>query len=143
MRQICSDNITDKDGFPLYSMGVGSLNPGGVSLCYRNVYINPDSPVIEHRSIHGDETWILYHKPSANHPELAEILRQMRSCKGNINICNTLRAVRAPSRWGSKIRCEHLVRSDNFLIGMGCRMYKNLYKVLMDDKDLFARVTTD
>lgn len=143
MRQICSDNITDKNGFPLYSIGVGSLNPGGVSLCYRNVYINPDSPVVEHYSIQGDETWILYHKHSANHPELAEILRQMRACKGNINICNTLRAVTAPARLGSRIRCEHLVRFDKFLIGMGCRMYKNLYKALIDDEALFARVTTD
>ena len=142
MRQICSDNITDKNGFPLYSIGVGSLNPGGVSLCYRNVYINPDSPVVEHYSIQGDETWILYHKHSANHPELAEILRQMRACKGNINICNTLRAVTAPARLGSTIRCEHLVRFDKFLIGMGSRMYKNLYKALMDDEALFARVTT-
>ena len=143
MRQLCSDNITDKNGFPLYSIGVGSLTPGGVSLCYRNVYINPKSPAVEHCSIHGDENWILYHKPSANHPELAEILRQMRSCKGNINICNTLRAVTAPARWGSTIRCEHIVRFDKFLLGMGCRMYKNLYKALMDDEALFARVTTD
>lgn len=142
MRQICSDNITDKNGFPLYSIGVGSLNPGGVSLCYRNVYINPDSPVVEHYSIQGDETWILYHKHSANHPELAEILRQMRACKGNINICNTLRAVTAPAKLLGSIRCEHLVRFDKFLIGMGCRMYKNLYKALMDDEALFARVTT-
>jgi hypothetical protein len=67
----------------------------------------------------------------------------MRSCKSNINICNTLRAVSAPSRWGSTIRCEHIVRFDKFLIGMGCRMYKNLYKELMDDEALFARVTTD
>lgn len=143
MRQLCSDNITDKNGFPLYSIGVGSLTPGGVSLCYRNVYINPKSPAVEHCSIHGDENWILYHKPSANHLELAEILRQMRSCNGNINICNTLRAVTAPARWGSTIRCEHIVRFDKFLIGMGCRMYKNLYKALMDDEALFARVTTD
>ena len=142
MRQICSDNITDKDGFPLYSIGVGSLNPGGVSLCYRNVYINPDSPVVEHCSVQGDETWILYHKHSANHPELAEILRQMRACEGNINICNTLRAVTAPAKLFGSIRCEHLVRFDKFLIGMGSRMYKNLYKALMDDEALFARVTT-
>lgn len=142
MRQFGSDNITDKNGFPLYPIGVGSLNPGGVSLCYRNVYINPESPVVEHCSVQGDETWILYHKHSANHTELAEILRQMRAYNGNINICNTLRAVTAPSRWGSKIRCEHLVRFDKFLIGMGSRMYKNLYKALMDDESLFARVTT-
>lgn len=143
MRQICSDNITDKNGFPLYSIGVGSLNPGGVSLCYRNVYINPDSPVVEYCSVQGDETWILYHKPSANHTELAEILRQMRACKGNINICNTLRAVTAPAMLGRTIRCEHLVRFDKFLIGMGSRMYKNLYKTLMDDEALFARVTAE
>jgi hypothetical protein len=143
MRQICSDNVTDEKGFPLYPIGVGSLEPGGVSIFYRNVYINPNSPVVEYCHVQGDETWILYHKPSANHAELAEILRQMRSCKGNINICNTLRAVTAPAKWGSTIRCEHIVRFDKFLIGMGCRMYKNLYKELMDDKDLFARVTTD
>lgn len=142
MRQFGSDNITDKNGFPLYPIGVGSLTPSGVALCYRNVYINPKSPVVEHCSVQGDETWVLYHKHSANHTELAEILRQMRACNGNINICNTLRAVTAPSRWGSKIRCEHLVRFDKFLIGMGCRMYKNLHKALMGDESLFARVTT-
>ena len=142
MRQIGSDNITDQNGFPLYAIGVGSLNTGGVSLSYRNVYINPNSPVVEHYSVQGDETWILYHKHSANHTELAEILRQMRACKDNINICDTLRAVTAPSRWGGKIRCEHLVRFDKFLIGMGSRMYKNLYKALTDDEALFARVTT-
>ncbi len=111
-------------------------------MCYRNVTINPNSPVVEYCSVQGDETWILYHKHTANHTELAEILRQMRVCKEPITICNTLRAVTAPSKWGGTIRCEHIVRFDKFLIGMGSRMYKNLYKALTDDEALFARVKT-
>ena len=141
MRQICEEKLTDKDGFRLYPIGSGSSDPTGLVISYRNVYVNPNSPVVDLIRVQSGETMILYHKASANHAELDEILRQMRSCTGNINICNTLYSVKTTTRFGLRTKWTRLIRFDGLIIGMGERMYANWYMAVNNDENLKARLT--
>lgn len=34
---------TDSDGRPIYYVGAGEIQPGGVVICYRKTYINPQN----------------------------------------------------------------------------------------------------
>lgn len=134
---------TDSNGRPIYYVGAGEIQPGGVVICYRKTYINPKNTDIVHKQQGDHELIYLYNKSTANNDAVAEIINQMATTKGTIKIYGCDRIPSMVSCRIGRTRWTHIVRFTDYFIGMGDRMAKALLAAIQSNDELKQRLVTD